>query len=264
MKLFYRNFGQGKPIIIIHGLYGSSDNWVGIGRKLAQNFEIFLVDQRNHGNSPHSNEHNYDLLQNDILEFMNDHNIEKATIIGHSMGGKTAIFFAKNNPERTSNLIIVDIAPINYSIKNNPHFINHKAIIETMLSVDFDKIKSRKEADNALKSNIPSIALRQFLLKNIKKNNDNSFSWRINIRSIYNNLEQILKADINKDLKITGFPILFIRGENSEYLTKKHYQDIYTMFPSAKIVTIKDSGHWLHAENPNDFIEEVQKFLFNQ
>lgn len=261
MKLFFRKYGQGPPLIIIHGLYGSSDNWVSIGRKLAQNFEVFIIDQRNHGKSPHSNDHNYELLKEDLLEFMDSHSIEKAIIIGHSMGGKTAMFFAADYPERISALIIADISPRSYKDTDSSQLLAHNTIINAMYNIDFYGISSRDEINDILSKSIPEIRVRQFLLKNIKRTKHNEYSWSLNIKAIKYELINIMDGLKNDQPEIIGFPVLFLKGEKSEYIQEKDRAMILNIFPFADIETIPNAGHWLHAEQPDIFLQKVADFI---
>lgn len=261
MELFFRKYGQGPPLIIIHGLYGSSDNWVSIGRKLAENFEVFIIDQRNHGKSPHTPDHNYQVLKTDLLEFMDAQSIEKAIIIGHSMGGKTAMFFAADYPERLSHLIIADISPKSYEYTNSNQLLAHTTIIRAMFNLDFYGINSRQEVDDILAKSIPEDRIRQFLLKNIMRSKDNEYSWRINIRTIKNELKNILEGLDENQTEITGFPVLFIKGGNSDYIQKDDKTTIKKIFPFADIETIPNAGHWLHAEQPDLFLKKISDFI---
>lgn len=261
-KLFFRKYGQGPPLIIIHGLYGSSDNWVSIGRKLAKDFEVYLIDQRNHGKSPHSNEHNYNLLKKDLKEFMDSHSIEKAIIIGHSMGGKTAMFFAADYPEKVSHLVIADISPRSYETTNFKQLLAHSAIIKAMYNLDFYGINSRYEIDDILAKSIPEKRVRQFLLKNIKRSKYNEYSWNLNIKTIKNELNNIMKGLDENHPEITGFPVLFIKGEKSDYILDEDIKVIKKIFPYADIETFPNAGHWLHAEQPELFLEKTKNFIF--
>lgn len=261
MELFFRKYGEGPPLIIIHGLYGSSDNWVSIGRKLAENFEVYLIDQRNHGNSPHSIDHNYHLLKDDLKEFMDSQSIEKAIIIGHSMGGKTAMFFAAEYPERVSHLIIADISPRSYKTTNSSQLLSHNTIIKAMFNIDFYGITSRDEIDDILAKSIPEKRIRQFLLKNVNRTKDNEYSWSLNIKTIKNELGNIMEGLDENQPEITGFPVLFLKGEKSEYIQQEDENQIYRIFPYADIETIPNAGHWMHAEQPEIFLQKVRDFI---
>lgn len=267
MELFYRKFGAGHPLIILHGLYGSSTNWITVGKVFAKQFEVFLPDLRNHGNSPFSSEHSYDLMKDDLDSFMRSQNIEKAIIIGHSMGGKTAMFFAAAFPEKVRALVVVDISPRSYkSLNESDHqYVDHKNIIDSLLSLNLSILKSREDADRFLLNNIQSSRVRQFLLKNLHRNHDGSFSWKLNVHAIHDNLHQIMEGlDEHKyDYAngIAGFPVLFIRGEKSNYIENIDIPVIKKIFPMAEIVTVPGAGHWLHAEQPELFIKTVSYFL---
>ncbi len=265
MNLFFRKLGQGPPLIIIHGLYGSSDNWFTIGKKLAENFEVYLIDQRNHGQSPHTHEHNYILLKEDLREFMDQQSIEKAIILGHSMGGKTAMFFSADYPERISSLIVVDISPLSYLTTNSAQLLQHKIILDSMLSIDFSNISSREQVDAILSESIQQNQVRQFLLKNIKRSKDNKFHWGLNISVLQNELPKIIDGmninDFKNKKSITGFPVLFIKGSDSDYIQENDIKAILTIYPQAEFETINDAGHWVHAEQPKLFLKTVLQFL---
>ncbi len=267
MKLFYRKFGDGPPLIIVHGLYGSSDNWVSIGKELASGFEVFLIDQRNHGNSPHTEEHNYEALKNDLLVFMDDQKIKKAVLLGHSMGGKTIMYFAKDYSERIASMIITDISPRSYKIKGQPvpHTVDHLNIINAMMEVDFSKAESRMDIDMQLASTIKSQRIRQFLLKNVKRKDKQTFCWKLNLQTLRDSMPEIMDGlypeEFTNGSGITGFPILFIKGENSDYISEADFPLIIKIFPASEIVKIPNAGHWLHAEQSELFLKNVKYFL---
>lgn len=267
MKLFYRKYGSGPPLIIVHGLYGASDNWISVARELASNYEVFIIDQRNHGNSPHSDEHNYMLLKNDLLNFMNEQGIKKAILLGHSMGGKTIMFFAADYPERVQAMIVVDISPRSYKSLDqpSPHTVDHMNIIEAMLNIDLSKAESRMDIDMMLADTVKSKRVRQFLLKNIKRKDQTKFSWKLNLPALQKALPGIMDGmnpdDFRKNGGVTGFPVLFIKGADSNYIDDVDYPIINTIFPAAEIVSIKNSGHWVHAEQPDLFIKNIKYFL---
>jgi pimeloyl-ACP methyl ester carboxylesterase len=261
MDLFYRKYGEGPPLIILHGLYGSSDNWVSVGRELAENFAVYLIDQRNHGKSPHTADHNYDLMKEDLREFMEQHAIEKAIILGHSMGGKVAMFFAADYPEKISHLIVVDISPRSYKTTSSSQLKMHESIIRAMYNIDFYGIQNRQEIDDILAKSIPQDRIRQFLLKNIHRSKDNEYSWSINIKTIKNELRNIMDGLDENQPAITGFPVLFIKGEKSDYIMNKDKEVIMNIFPYSDFETIPNAGHWLHAEQPELFMEKVNNFI---
>ena len=207
-KLFYREYGNGDPLIILHGLLGCSDNWIFHGKKFSNFFRVFLIDQMNHGNSPHSIHINYDSLSDDIYEFIIEKKLSPVTIIGHSMGGKVAMFFALKYPNLINRLIVLDIAPKDYSI--NARF---NSIIQAVLSLPLKDIKSRKEADNFLSSYISELSVRNFLLKNLKRINSLNFIWKPNIQLISSKINELYSWDIK--IFSSNVPALFIKGEDS-------------------------------------------------
>ncbi len=270
LNLFYRKFGEGPPLIIIHGLYGSSGNWISIGKALAEHFEVFIIDMRNHGNSPFSNEHSYALMKDDIFRFIKAQQIKKAIIIGHSMGGKAAMFFAADFPEKVQSLIIIDISPRSYKshYEFDPQSIDHKNIIAAMLSVNLSTIQHREDVDSILSHSIKPLRVRQFLLKNLYRNRDGSFKWKLNLEVLQKNLPDIMDGldpeRFSHGNGVTGFPVLFIRGEKSNYILQEDVDIIKTIFPMAEIVTIPDASHWLHADQPDLLIKTITYFILGQ
>ncbi len=268
MKLFHRKYGEpGPPLVIVHGLYGSGDNWVSIARDLSQRFEVYVVDQRNHGQSPHSDVHDYPSMREDLREFMDSQGIEKPVLIGHSMGGKTVMSFAEAWPERVQSLISVDIAPKSYRnlALASRTAANHSSMIDAMLELDLSAARSREEIDRALGVRIGSERIRSFLLKNLRRDSGGSFFWRINLPSLSGNLDKLFEG-MDRDAivtrgGITGFPALFISGGVSDYIRPEDHQLIRDIFPSAEIVTIPGSGHWVHAEQPALLVKTIKYFL---
>jgi pimeloyl-ACP methyl ester carboxylesterase len=218
MKLFFRKYGKKNPaLIIVHGLYGMSDNWVAIAKALAEDFEVFVIDQRNHGNSPHSVEHNYNLLQQDLYEFMQEQEIGKAVLIGHSMGGKTVMNFAKFHADMILAMIVVDISPKQYkSEKLNLSKEKHLQILKAMQSVEIQNIAKREDIRKQIILELKEDRIADFILKNLKRVNG-KFQWKLNVDTIINKLDDII-ANIDFDEQISGFPILFVRGEQSDYI----------------------------------------------
>lgn len=251
MKLHYRSIGEGQPLFILHGLFGSADNWQTVGKKLAENYKVYFVDQRNHGRSPHSDEFNYDLMVADFHELVVDLNEENILILGHSMGGKTAIGFAANYPELIDKMIVADISHKKYPL-------HHDLIMEGMQSLDLNSIKSRGEADTELEKYIDNWGVRQFLLKNLYWSEPGQLAWRINLPVLCEKIEDIID-EIHFD--IINIKTLFIRGGQSNYILPEDYEMIHQKFPNSNIETLEESGHWVHAEAPEDFYNLVINFF---
>lgn len=256
MQLFSRHFGEkgDQPVIILHGIFGISDNWVTYGKRLAmEGFEVFIPDQRNHGQSPHSENFNYLALTDDLFDFIDEHGIEDPILLGHSMGGKVVMRFALENPLLVSKLIVVDITLKTYGPRKQ-----HKMIIEAMQSVDLTKVKSRREVDELLASRIPELRIRQFIMKNLYRLEKARFEWRINIKGIMENLDQLFDGieTISKFQK----PALFVKGGASGYILLEDYSQIRYNFPNAEIITIADASHWVHVEAPERFYQLTMGF----
>ncbi len=263
MKLFYRESGKGNPLIILHGLYGSSDNWVSIAKELKKHFRVINVDQRNHGQSPQSEEHSYALMANDLLELFNELKFEKANIIGHSMGGKVAMHFAYEHPERVSSLVVVDIAPWSHLEGNelSTQIVSeHQKIIEGLKSIPLNSLKSRNEADEVLAKWVKGAMVRQFLLKNLKRENDGSFSWKLNLSAISDNIINMMEGIASPDKK-SAVRTLFIKGSLSNYIPTEKEDSLSKYFTNSSLVRIDGAGHWVHAEKPNEFINAILTFL---
>lgn len=252
MDLNYKTFGQGDPIVILHGLFGTLDNWQTIARKLAEDHTVYIVDQRNHGRSPHLDEINYELMAEDLRQFMEDHWIYHAHIMGHSMGGKTAMRFALDHPDMVDRLIIVDIAPRAYPP-------GHETIFEALLGLDLSHLESRSDAEEWLKPHVPDFAVRQFLLKNLTRDKEHGYQWKMNLPVIHQHYEDIL-GPIESDEPYEG-PALFLKGTRSPYIREEDHALICQMFPHARIESIERAGHWLHSEQPEFFLRRVSVFL---
>ena len=263
MELFYRKEGSGPPLVVVHGLYGSSDNWLNIGKHLAEKFTVYMIDQRNHGRSPFAPTHTFDDMRNDLAEFFDKHKIEKATLLGHSMGGKTAMWFAADYPEKIEKLVIADIAPKDYMLlKEDSQYYLHRNILLAMQEVDFSQVKSRNDVDDFMEQRIDDERIRKFLLKNVGKNKTTKrYEWRVNAEVLYNNLDEIVSG-VNKNwlddrIPISSYPVIFIRGMKSKYILPEDEDLIKEIYPDATIVDIPDAGHWLHAEQPKKFMKAV-------
>ncbi len=250
MKLYSQISGKGEALIIMHGVFGMSDNWQTLGRKWAEQYEVHLLDMRNHGRSPHSDEFSYELMSDDLVEYMDDHNINKARIIGHSMGGKVAMLFSVLNPERTEKLVVADIAPKPYK----PH---HQQILQALQGLDLDTIKTRSESDEQF--GIKDEGTKQFLLKSLYWKEKNQLAWRFNLAVIAREIEKV--GEPLPGQAIFYGPTLFVRGGNSGYIKDEDIDEIQMHFPEAKLQTIDGAGHWLHAEKPREFFALVDEFL---
>lgn len=253
MQLYSNILGQGQPFVILHGFLGMSDNWKTLGTKFSEiGYEVHIVDQRNHGRSFHDNEFNYEVLVEDLKAYCESHQLKDIILLGHSMGGKTAMLFATEYPELVSKLMVADISPRFYPI-------HHDAILEGLSSLNFSEIKSRGEADKQLSNYVSDFGTRQFLLKNLYWIEKGKLALRMNLEVLKENVSEVgealpIHAKFEKDT-------LFLRGDKSEYIAVSDEALIKRHFPLAKIVTIANAGHWLHAENPDDFYEEVLKFI---
>ena len=253
MKLFYRKTGEGQPIIILHGLFGQSDNWNTLARQFAeQNFQVFTVDLRNHGLSPHSDDFNFQVLSDDIVELINDNHLQEIILIGHSLGGKVAMEFAIKHPDVLDKLIVVDIAPKYYPL-------HHQSVLQALEAVDFSIVKTRKQAEEILSKYISDFGTKQFLLKNIYWKENGEMAWRFNLKVIAEQIENVGEA--TKNDTTCDVPTLFIRGEESKYILDSDMNLIQEIFTHNMLDTIADAGHWVHAEKPKEFFETVMKFV---
>ncbi|SFE09922.1 alpha/beta fold hydrolase [Thermophagus xiamenensis] len=265
MELFFREKGQGeKNIIVVHGLYGSSDNWLSIAKSFESKYRIILVDQRNHGRSPHSPEHTYDAMSKDLYELFTKLNLKKAILLGHSMGGKTVMRFCLDYPEMIEKLVVLDIAPKSYRSFSNYAEVtaDHQKIVKELMSLNPSQYKDRREIDQVLKKSFPSIALRAFLMKNLKRDDNGQFFWQLNLEALKNNMNEIMDGfsqltPTNKKMPET----IFIRGEKSPYIHDEDILVINKFFPGSQVVTIPEAGHWVHAEKPELFTKTVQYFI---
>lgn len=254
MKLFFNKLGEGETsLIILHGLFGSSDNWQTLGKQFAEDFTVYLVDQRNHGRSENSEDFSYDLMAQDLAEFIQDEKIDNYVVLGHSMGGKTAIQFAnKYADEELKKLIIVDIG-----IKKYP--MHHDKILEGLMAINPSKLKSRKEADEIMHEYVPEFMVKQFLLKNLyRRKGEPGYAWRINVpvlnREIWNIIDELEVDQVNTNT-------LFIRGGQSNYILDQDIDELLNKFPNGSVETIQESGHWIHAEAPEKFYQLVKDFI---
>jgi len=250
--LHSRIIGEGNTLLILHGYFGNGDNWKSITIKLSDTFQVHLIDQRNHGRSFHSDEFDYELMVEDLHNYIKHHQLEKVHLLGHSMGGKTAMLFAVEYPELVEKLIVADISPRMYP----PH---HHDILEALNSIDFTVQTSRTLVDEKLAELIPEIGVRQFLLKSVYWKEKGQLDFRFNLHSLIENNDEVGVA--LPSFTVFEGETLFLKGENSGYISSEEEPIINAHFPNNKIVTIKNAGHWLHAENPTDFLNTLESFL---
>jgi esterase len=263
MKLFFRKAGEGPPLVILHGLYGASDNWLGIAGKLSGEYTVYCPDLRNHGRSPHSPEHDYQSMKTDLAEFAGEHIQGSFSLMGHSMGGKAAMWFAADFPEKVKNLIIVDIAPKDYlTLEDESQYHLHRNILMALQELAGAKLRDRRSVEERLAEKIDDKGIIQFLLKNVVISRANHYvEWRLNVEALYDNLEEIV-GGVNfhwfeDRIPITAYPVTFIRGLGSPYIGETDIPEIKKIYPEAEIMDIPGAGHWLHAQEPELFLEAV-------
>ncbi len=254
MKLFFREFGAGQPVIILHGLFGQSDNWVTVGRRIADQFHVYIPDQRNHGQSPHTSVHSFPAMADDLAAFIEDHNIENPVLIGHSMGGKTAMTYALENPGRVKKLAVIDISPRKY-----PERITHTQVISQMLSIDLEKVTTRSEVEKILSSRIADTRVRMFILKNLYYKIHGKLAWRLNLEAINQSMDLLFDSVTSEN--IYSGPSLFIRGGKSDYVPDADIPMIKKLFPETVVKTISGATHWVHADAPEELCSLLSEFL---
>ncbi|MBS3803845.1 MAG: alpha/beta fold hydrolase [Oleiphilaceae bacterium] len=260
VELNYRVSGEGEPVILLHGLFGSLENLSGVTQRLQDQWQVHGLDQRNHGRSPHTETMDYPAMAEDVLAYMDRQGLGKVSVLGHSMGGKTAMELALSHPERVSRLIVADIAPVTYKAR-------HDEVLEGMRAVDLASIKSRQEADETLRQYVEMPMVRQFLLKNLERlsdkdrsdDNNRRFRWRINLPVIEKHYQDLAAAP-SAEGPFNG-PTLFIKGAESAYIQDKHRDRVAKLFPKAELRIVVGTGHWLHAEKVDAFTNLCRRFL---
>ena len=240
-----------ESLILIHGLLGSSDNWNTVAEKLKTWFRVYVPDLRNHGRSPHSRFFDYSVLSKDIVEYAQSQRLEKPHIVGHSMGGKIAMKIALDGLYAVGKIVIEDMAPG----KSNS---NYKSILQALINLDLANISTRREAEELLRADIPDRKLLLFLLKNLNRDGDGRFSWRANLPVLYQNYENIWQQLDRRGQYVD--PIMFIRGSMSKTITENTIVEIRDYFPRAIIETIDGAGHWIHADEVEEFVLSVRNF----
>lgn len=254
MKLHYRELGEGKPMLILHGLFGSSDNWQTHGKKLAEYYRVIMVDLRNHGKSDWSDDSTYTSMAEDVAELCFDLQLEDIILVGHSMGGKVAMFFARKYEELLNKLVIVDIG-----VKVYP--MHHQHILAGIHAVKLDNVESRREADEELGKYIDSEGIKQFLLKNLYWKEKGQLAWKMNVATLEKEMDEILSA---VPVLESFVPTLFIRGELSNYILEEDIDELEEYFPDSEVVTIQGAGHWVHAEAPDEFLDALLSFCLRR
>ena len=250
MQLHYQTLGQGQPLVLLHGLFGSADNWGNIAKHFAQHYQVISVDLRNHGRSPHNDSQTYPEMADDLSALCDALGLEQIYLLGHSLGGKVAMQFATQYPQKVSKLIVVDMAMRAYRDR-------YTQLMDNMLAVNLTQMASRNEVDKALADAIPNVRVRQFLLTNLVKN-EGQLQWRINLPALKANYATLIAAvNVHFDQ-----PSLFIRGERSDYVSERDITELQQHFPQAQFVTLP-TDHWVHAEQPQLFIQTVESFLNN-
>lgn len=251
MELYHREYGQGEPLLILHGLFGFSDNWQTVAKALSDQFRVIAVDLRNHGRSPHAPSHTYADMAEDLREFMQKNWIHSTRIMGHSMGGKAAMQLALSHPDLVEKLVVVDIAPGQATDK-------HQAIYRTLLDIDLEKMTTRQDIEAAMAANIPDVGVRQFLLKNVTRRDDGAFAWKMNLPVLWRYFPDILGPVSGEPYE---GPALFVAGGASYYIRPDDEPEIRCLFPQSRIETIPGAGHWVHAEKPAELLGLLRDFL---
>lgn len=252
MQLNFKKLGSGDTLIILHGFMGSLDNWQSLANEFAKSFEVYLIDARNHGKSPHTATHSIAEMVEDLFDFMHQQHISKAHIIGHSMGGKVAMQFAVNYPNCVNKLVVADIAAKKYGR-------GHDDVFEALYAIDLKKIQARKQAEEAMLPHVSEFGTRQFLLKNLERLENGNYQWKMNLDVLYRDYDEITN-EVSSNNRV-HIPILFLKGELSRYIKSEDWEQIQSIFPMAELSEISKAGHWLHADNPKEFYEKVMVFL---
>lgn len=252
VPLYFRKVGQGPPLVILHGLFGSSDNWLSVAKVLQEKYTLYLLDAANHGQSPHTDTFNYASMVEDLKLFLESHQLLGAPLIGHSMGGKTVMRFAATYPSFVSKIVVVDISPRFY-------LRHHDTILDALHSIDLATLQSRQEADNKVAAFIGDFGVRQFLLKNLYRSEAGGFAWRINLDLLSSNIENVGEA-LPEGSSVTC-PTLFIRGALSGYIESKDESIIQEHFTNYSIATVEGASHWVHAEKPAEVINLIDQFV---
>jgi esterase len=256
MQLHFRQYSeQGEPLIVLHGLFGSSSNWGAHCKKFAEKYTVYGVDLRNHGESPHADEIDYQLMAADVKMLLGKLGIKQCYMVGHSMGGKVAMQLALTDPALISKLIVVDIAPVAYTNKAD----GHRKIMQGMEALDLSAIRNRADAEAQLQAFVEDEATRKFILTNLVRDPETGFKWRLNLSAIHNNYDK-LREKLQGETPYEK-PVLFVKGALSNYIHRKHEDEILRLFPAAKVKIVMEAGHWVHSERPQVFQKIALDFL---
>jgi pimeloyl-ACP methyl ester carboxylesterase len=255
MELYYQSYGTGFPLIVLHGLFGSSDNWQPVAKKLGARFEVLTVDLRNHGRSPHSEEMNYAAMAEDVRELMARRNLARAHVLGHSLGGKVAMTFALRHPALVSKLVVVDMAAKEYPPVHAPLF-------DAMLGLDLDSFRERADVDAALAEKIPDAAVRRFLLKNIGRDESGKLRWKLNLGAIHRSYDRLREA-VTSTGSFEG-EMLVVTGARSEHVLEEDLVAMRRMFPRLRAEVLAKAGHWVHADDAEGLVRVLEEFLGGQ
>lgn len=254
MKLFFRELGKGKPIVILHGLFGMSDNWISFARRLADNYRVILPDLRNHGQSPRSHSMNYNAMAGDVFELLDGLNLKECFLVGHSMGGKVAMTLALEMPHLVSSLTVLDISPKKYFGRKE-----HDLVLKIMRETDFSLFDSRSALEQHFKHQLNDNKLIQLLLKNIYRVNPSAYGWRLHVEAIWENLDDIFDWPVNENTYVAK--TLFIKGSESEYISSDDSSIIHYYFPRAEIKILHGAGHWLQVDQPETLLKIISDYL---
>lgn len=254
LDLAHDDRGEGRPVLILHGLFGARGNWSSIAKRLARDARIVTADLRNHGDSPWADSMAYSEMATDLARLLDTLGLDEAAVIGHSMGGKAAMALALTRPERVSRLMVVDMAPVGYGTRLGSY-------VDAMRRLPLDEIERRQDADGLLAEEIPEAAIRQFLLTNLVADADGRLRWRLNLEALDREMQTIAGIEELPGAAPFEGPTAFLRGGRSDYVRDSHAPTIRRYFPEAEIATVEDAGHWVHAEKPEDFIRATRDFL---
>ena len=253
MDLNYKSFGAGPPLVVLHGLFGTLDNWSTLARRWAEHYTVILVDQRNHGRSPHAPAMDYALMAEDLAAFLEGQWVHRCHLLGHSMGGKVAMQVALTYPDLVEKLVVVDMAPRQFAR-------GHDDVFRALLALDPARLTDRRAADGELAALLPQAGVRQFLLKNLARDPAGGFRWRMNLEVLHRDYEKLIGPVGQPGDRFDG-PALFVRGGLSDYVRDSDWPDIQQLFPAARLETVAGAGHWVHAEAPGELDRLVNRFL---